>query len=164
MRYADRPTVEAVVHVAAPPERVWPLVSDIFLIAELSRELQEVRWLPGYTGPAVGARFHGRNRHPEAGEWRTTSHVVQCQPPRVFAWAVEDPADPSAIWRFELTPRAGGTELRQWVQLGPGPSLLTEVIATMPDQEERIVAGRLREFQAAIEANLTAIKARVEAS
>jgi hypothetical protein len=163
MRFAELPTTEATVHVAAPPERIWPLVSDIFLIAELSREVQEVGWLPGCTGPAVGARFHGRNWHRSVGEWHTTSHVVRCEPPRVFSWAVQDPGHPAALWCFELTPQDGGTILRQWAQLGPGPSNITAVIAEMPDKEERIVFGRLREFQAGIEANLAAIKERAEA-
>jgi hypothetical protein len=162
MRYADGPTTEATVLVAAPPARVWPLVSDIFLIAELSRELQEVQWLTGCTGPALGARFRGRNFHPQVGEWTTVSHVVEFDPPRVFAWAVEDPRRPAALWRFELVPRGDGTELRQWARLGPGPSNLTEVIELMPDKEERIVAGRLREFRAGMEANLSAIKERAE--
>ncbi len=160
MKYAEGPTVEASVLVAAAPEQIWPLISDIHLIASLSREVQEVQWLPGSTGPTVGARFLARNRHPQAGEWSTTSHVVRCEPPRVFAWAVEDPDHPTAVWRFELTPREGGTELRQWAQLGPGPSNLTGIIEAMPDKEERIVAARLREFRAGIEANLAAISQR----
>jgi Polyketide cyclase / dehydrase and lipid transport len=162
MKFADGPTTEASVLVAAAPARIWPLISDIFLIAALSREVQEVEWLPGSTGPAVGARFRGRSRHPVAGEWSTTSHVVQCEPPRVFGWAVGDPEQPAALWRFDLIPTGEGTRLRQWAQLGPGPSNLTGVIAAMPDKEERIVAARLREFRAGIEANLAAIRERVE--
>ena len=73
-----------------------------------------------------------------------------------------NPRRPAALWRFELSPRGDGTELRQWVRLGPGPSHLTEVIESLPDKEERIVAGRLREFRAGIEANLDAIKERAE--
>jgi uncharacterized protein YndB with AHSA1/START domain len=164
MRIADTPTTAAQVHIAAPPERVWPLVSDIFLIAELSGELQEVRWLPGCTGPALGARFQGRSRHPQVGEWISTSQIVRCEPPRAFAWAVADPANPAASWGFELTPRSGGTDLRQWARLGPGPSHLTEVIARRPALEERIVAGRLRAIRSGIEANLAAIKERAEAA
>jgi uncharacterized protein YndB with AHSA1/START domain len=162
MRYADGPTAEATVHVTAPPERVWALVSDIHLVASLSTELQEVEWLDGAAAAAPGATFRGRNRHPVAGEWTTTSHVVECEPPRVFGWAVQDPAHPTASWRFELTPRAGGTDLRQWARMGPGASNLTRVIEAMPEREERIVAGRLREFQAGIDANLAALKELAE--
>lgn len=169
MRYADRPTVEAGVHIAAPPARVWPLVRDIQVVAETSEELQEAQWLPAPEGPAegsapaVGHRFRGRNAHPQAGEWETVSEVVECDEERAFAWAVMDPANPSALWRFTLTPVEGGTELRQWAQLGPGPSNLTAVIERLPDKEERIVAGRLREFQQSIERTLSGIKQRAEA-
>ena len=162
MRYAEGPTAEATVHVSAPPEVLWTLVSDIHLVASLSREVQEVAWLDDVREPAVGAAFRGRSRHPQVGEWSTTSRVVACDPPRVFAWAVEDPDDPSAVWRFELTPSGGGTELRQWARMGPGFSLLCRAIAAMPDKEERIVAGRLREWQAGIEANLAALKELAE--
>ena len=162
MRYADGPTAEASVHVAAPPERVWELVSDIHLVASLSRELQEVTWLDGAQGPAPGRAFRGRSRHPRVGEWSTTSRVVACDAPRLFAWDVEDPDRPTASWRFELTARDGGTELRQWARLGPGPSHLTAIIAASPDEEECIVAGRVRQWQAGIDANLVAIKKLAE--
>ena len=67
MRYAEGPTVEATVHVAAPPAQVWPLVRDIQFVADTSEELQEARWLPAPEGPAegeapaVGHRFRGRD-------------------------------------------------------------------------------------------------------
>ena len=112
MRYAEGPTAEATIHVSAPPEVLWTLVSDIHLVASLSREVQEVAWLDDVREPAVGAAFKGRSRHPQVGEWTTMSRVVACDPPRVFAWAVENPDDPAAVWRFELTPHEGGTELR----------------------------------------------------
>jgi uncharacterized protein YndB with AHSA1/START domain len=156
VKYAEGPTAEATVHVAAPPERVWELVSDIHLVASISTELQEVEWLDEPAG--LGATFRGRNRHPLAGEWTTTSHVVEFTPPQVFAWAVEDPANPTALWRFELAPRDGGTDLRQWARMGPGPSNLDRLIAAMPEREERIVARRLGEWQAGIDANLAAIR------
>ncbi|TDQ47310.1 polyketide cyclase/dehydrase/lipid transport protein [Actinomycetospora succinea] len=168
MRYADRPTVEAEVHIAAPPAQVWPLVRDIELVADTSEELQEATWLPAPEGPgegdapAVGHRFRGRNAHPQAGEWETVSTVVECDEARRFTWAVMDTDNPSALWRFTLTPVEGGTELHQWAQMGPGPSNLNKVIEKMPDKEERIVAGRLREWQASIERTLAGIKARAE--
>jgi len=163
MRYADGPVAEATIQVSAPPEVLWALVSDIHLVASLSREVQEVAWLDEVREPAVGAAFRGRSCHRQVGEWSTTSRVIVCDPPRTFAWAVEDPADPAATWRFELTPHDGGTRLRQWARMGPGFSLLRRAIAAMPDKEERIVAGRLREWQEAIETNLAALKELAEA-
>jgi hypothetical protein len=48
------------------------------------------------------------------------------------------------------------------MRLGTGPSGLTVAIEKMPDKEERIVAGRLVEFRAAMQANLDAIKELAE--
>ncbi|MFJ4536865.1 SRPBCC family protein [Streptomyces tibetensis] len=162
-RYADQPTVEVTTWVAAPPGRVWALVSDVSRMPEMSDELQSARWAGSAAGPAVGARFVGRSRHEQFGEWETTSTVVACDPERVFAWAVGDPAEPSAVWRFTLEPRDGGTELSQWMRMGPGRSGLSFAIDAMPEKEQKIVFVRLREFERGMTAVLEHIKHRLEA-
>ncbi|MEU9382567.1 SRPBCC family protein [Streptomyces sp. NPDC048279] len=162
-RYADKPTVEVRTWIDAPPERVWALVSDIELMPEMSEELRSVTWLDGVAGPEVGARFVGRSEHEAFGTWETTSQVIECEPGSVLAWAVEDPAAPSAVWRFRLRRENGGTELSQWMQLGPGRSGLSVAIDRMPDKEQKIVFVRLREFERSITATLTQIKQRAEA-
>jgi ligand-binding SRPBCC domain-containing protein len=160
--YADSPVAAVQIRIAAPPERVWDLVSEIALMAELSSELQEVAWLDGATGPAVGHRFTGRNAHPAMGEWETVSTVTECDPPYRFAWAVGDPAHPAATWRFTLKPDREGTLLEQWYQMGPGRSGLNIAIDAMPDKEQKIVFVRLREHEAAMNHNLAEIKDRAE--
>ncbi len=164
--YADGPVAAAEVYIEAPPERVWSLVSDIFLMPRLSSELQEVAWLDGVTGPAadpaVGRRFTGRSAHPAMGEWETVSTITECDPPRRFAWAVGDPAHPGATWRFTLRPDGEGTLLEQWYQMGPARSGLNVAIDAMPDKEATIVFVRLREHETAMKHNLDAIKAQAE--
>ncbi|MEU6097090.1 SRPBCC family protein [Streptomyces sp. NPDC047079] len=162
-RYADKPTVEVRTWIDAPPERVWALVADIALMPAMSEELQSVAWLDGADAPTVGARFVGHSRHEAFGEWSTTSHVIECEPQRLLAWAVEDPAAPSAIWRFRLRAENGGTELSECVQLGPGRSGLSFAIDRMPDKEQKIVFVRLREFERNIALTLEQIKKRAEA-
>ncbi|MEV0083568.1 SRPBCC family protein [Saccharopolyspora sp. NPDC050642] len=161
-RYADGPTVELRTRIDAPPDRVWELVSDIELMPRLSAELQSVEWADGATGPALGAKFVGHNKHDALGEWSTTSHIVEFEPSRVFAWAVADPDDPSATWRFTVESADGGAVLRQWVRLGPGRSGLSLAIDKMPEKEQKIVFVRLREFETAIATNLAAIKELAE--
>jgi uncharacterized protein YndB with AHSA1/START domain len=161
-RYADKPTVEVPIEIDAAPERVWAIVSDIRVMPGTSPELQAVEWLDERSGPDLGARFAGHNRHEARGEWSTTSVVVEYDPPRVFAWAVGDPEQPSAVWRFSLQPRDGRTLLRQWVQLGPGRSGLSLAIDRMPDKEQKIVFVRLRELKANMGATLAAIKGLAE--
>jgi uncharacterized protein YndB with AHSA1/START domain len=165
--YADTPAVAVQIYIEAPPERVWPLVSDIFLMPGLSGELQEVAWLDGVTGPAVGCRFTGRNANEYRGTWETVSTVIECDEPRRFAWAVGDPGQPMATWRFSLRPdRAGpgkvGTVLEQWARMGPARSGLSLAIDAMPDKEQQIVFVRLREWEACLKHNLAAIKEMAE--
>jgi uncharacterized protein YndB with AHSA1/START domain len=157
-RYADIPTVAVRTWIDASPQRVWELVSDIQLMPSMSQELQSIEWLDGATEPVVGARFVGRSKHEALGEWATTSEVVECEPGRVLAWAVEDPANPTAVWRFELEPEAGGTQLSQWMQMGPARSGLSFAIDRMPDKEEKIVFVRMREFEQNMTSTLEQIK------
>ena len=161
-RFADGPTVAVEVRVDAPPEAVWPAVTDVDLPARFSEEFRGGTWAEGAAGPALGARFEGRNSHPRIGEWRTTSTVVAYEPGRLFAWAVGDPEHPGASWRFELEADGDGTRLRQRVRLGPGPSGLTPAIEAMPDKEERIIERRLEEHRKNMQATVDGIKALVE--
>jgi uncharacterized membrane protein len=162
-RYADKPVVEVRIWIDAPPARVWGLVSDIELMPAMSSELQSVEWLDGATGPAAGARFLGRSRHEAMGEWEATSQVVEFEAEQVFGWAVGDPANPSARWRFRLEPKDGGTELSEWMQIGPARSGLSFAIDRMPDKEQKIVFVRMREFERNITVTLEQIKALAEA-
>jgi uncharacterized protein YndB with AHSA1/START domain len=161
-RYADKPTVEASTWIDADPARVWNLVSDIELMPTLSNELQRVEWIDGTDRPRVGARFVGHSEHDAFGQWSTTSQIVAYDELREFAWAVGESDNPSATWRFRLTPRDGGTTLTYWMQMGPGRSGLSVAIDSMPDKEQRIVFVRMREFEAAITKTLAAIKRLAE--
>lgn len=83
-RYADGPTAEVHIRVAAPPAVVWQVVTDVESMAEMSSELQSVRWTDPAAEPGVGVTFIGASRHPAMGEWSTTSHVVEWNPPHVI--------------------------------------------------------------------------------
>lgn len=113
MRLADGPQLECQIEIAAAPEQVWGLVSDIATSARHSPELQEVEWLDGAEGPAVGACFSGRNRNEGLGEWHTVSRIAEIEEPRTFRWEVvyaddRHDGDPMAIWTYTLEPVAGG--------------------------------------------------------
>jgi hypothetical protein len=162
LRLSDCPTAEVSVVVAAAPRAVWPLVADIGLPARFSSEFQGAEWLDGATTPALGARFRGRNYHPAAGEWETTSTICEYQPERALGWSVGSPEFPAARWRFVLEPAGDITRLTQWVQLGPGPSGVSYAIESMPDKESRILHRRLTEHRANMQATIAGIKALAE--
>lgn len=160
MRYADGPTAEVEVLIAAPIERVWDLVTDINLPAEFSDEFVGAEWVDD--GPALGARFVGRSHHEALGDWETTCWVERYEPLHVFGWAVSDPDNPSASWWFVLDQEDDGVRVRQGGRMGPAPSGLTIAITAMPDKEERIVARRLEEWERNMRATLEGIKQRTE--
>ena len=162
MRYADTPTAETDVYVAAPPAAVWPLVTEIMTPSRFDTELRGATWVEPERGPCLGARFTGRNFHPRRGEWETTSTIVDFVPERRFGWAVGDPDEPSAVWRLELAPEGSGTRLRYWAQLGPGPSGITALIEKMPDKEEKVIARRLQEWETNMAATINGIKEMAE--
>jgi uncharacterized protein YndB with AHSA1/START domain len=102
----------ASIEVDAPPEVVWQLVADITRMGEWSTECVRAEWEGGASGPEVGAHFHGYNR---AGkfEWDVPCIVTDCEPGKVFAFAV--PRDGPLVnrWRFEFAPSAAGTTLTE---------------------------------------------------
>ena len=165
MRYVDGPTVAVTRRIAASPDDVWPLVSDINLPARFSSEFTGAEWVGAASGaePAVwlGACFEGHNHHDAIGSWTTTSTVVECEPGRTFAWAVGDVDNPSATWRFDLEPDGDGTQVTFAARIGPGPSGLTPAIEAMPAKEERIIERRLQEFRRNMEATLDGVGALV---
>ncbi|CAA9216233.1 MAG: polyketide cyclase/dehydrase [uncultured Acidimicrobiales bacterium] len=160
MKYADGPTAEAEVLIDAPLETVWKHATDINVPARFSGEFQGAEWIDD--GPALGARFKGRNEHTALGSWETTAWVTRYEPLREFAWSVSDPDEPSATWWFTLEEVEGGVRLRQGARMGPAPSGLTIAIRSMPDKEERIVARRLEEWTRNLQATVEGIKQLAE--
>lgn len=102
------------VHMAAPPERVWALVSDVTRIGRYSPETFEAEWLDGATGPAVGARFRGHVRRNGRGPvYWTTCTVLESEPGRRFTFGVGDPAHPLNVWSYRLDPVDGATDVTE---------------------------------------------------
>ena len=164
MKLVDRPTVQVEVEIDAPSDIVWALVTDPARMGDFSPECEGGSWIDDADGPGVGARFTAGNRR-EARQWETTSTVVQCEPGRVFGWAVGDPSNASATWRYQFHPRrGGGTRLVESAEIGPGPSGLSAAVAEAPDKEEAMIANRTDEHRRNMEATLAAIKAAAERS
>jgi lysyl-tRNA synthetase class I len=142
---------------------VFAAVSDINLPARFSNEFKGGRWLDQDTPIGVGSRFAGRNEHPAAGEWETTCTVVEYDPPCVFAYSVAGmDGDVAATWRFTVASEGTGSRLTQWMQMGPGRSILNFAIESMPEKESRILNRRLREHRQNMEANLAGVKQFLE--
>jgi hypothetical protein len=110
--------------MAAPPERIWPLVSDVTKTGRFSPETFEAEWLDGASEPAVGARFRGHVRRNGRGPvYWTTCTVVACDPGREFAFSVGTAGRPVNTWRYVLEPSPGGTDVTESFELTDTPVL-----------------------------------------
>ena len=107
------------VHIAAPADRVWDLVSDVTRVGEFSPETFEAEWLGGARRPAAGARFRGHVRRNGRGPvYWTVCTVVTSDPGREFAFTVAGPGGATVnTWRYQLAPSAGGTAVTESFEL-----------------------------------------------
>jgi uncharacterized protein YndB with AHSA1/START domain len=106
--------IEVTTQIGAPRDRVWQLVSDPTEMSGLTAECVEMRWVGGLAGPAVGARFRGRNRSGWR-RWSTTCTIVRYDPGSQIAWDVS--AGPLAVarWSYSIEPGevAAATTVRE---------------------------------------------------
>ena len=113
------PTASATREIAAPPTRVFELLTDLARMGEWSPENVGGRWLGEATAPAVGARFVGRNRNGWRS-WRTTSRVVEYAPPRRFAFDVTAAGLKVSTWEYDIEPTSAGcTVTESWTDRRP---------------------------------------------
>lgn len=146
--------ISASVDVAAPPERVWAVVSDVTRMPEWSPELRRL-YPVGGREPRVGMRLIGVNRRGYA-LWPTTSTVVRLEPERAVAWKTRQSG---ATWTYELEPTAVGTRLtgrRELAKYTLGTALFAPVIGG--------AAGHDRELADGIRSTLDRIKTTIEAA
>ncbi len=112
------------VHMAAPPERIWGVVSDVTTTGRFSPETFEAEWLDGATGPAVGARFRGHVRRNGRGPvYWTTCVVVGCEPGRDFAFTVGEGAKALNTWRYHFEATGDGTDVTESFELADKPAI-----------------------------------------
>ncbi len=161
VKYADSPTATVEIDIAAPPSAVWPILTDINTPARFSSEFQRAEWID--EGPALGATFRGYNKRSNPDmEWDVVCAVTACDENRRFEWTIGALDNKVARWGFDLAPNGEGSTLRFTAEMGPGPSGLTPAIEAMPDKEEKIVANRLAEWSANMEATVAGIKELAE--
>lgn len=144
----------ATVHIDAPPEKVYAMVSDVTRMGEWSPETHTCRWIDGATGPAVGARFKGSNKRGII-RWSTKPTVKVADPGREFTFDVGSPGKEDTRWSYTMAPRDGGTDLTESFE-SLRYSLFFKVVS--PPKM------RKRQLQGGIEKTLARIKQVAEAS
>jgi uncharacterized protein YndB with AHSA1/START domain len=107
--------VSVSIDVAASPEVLWGLVSDLARMGEWSPECTGVKWAgsaPGPAGPSVGAVFKGKNRN-GIRRWSTKGTIMAVDPNRRIAWDIAALGLPGSRWGYAIEPSDGGCRVTE---------------------------------------------------
>ncbi|MER7244975.1 SRPBCC family protein [Kribbella sp. NPDC000426] len=107
------PDLTESISVAATPESLYSLVSDLPRMREWSPECTRVTWT------VDGERFIGHNRLGVV-RWFTFGRVVAAEPGRRFAFSIHFGPIPISLWDYSFTPADGGCEVTEsWTDHRP---------------------------------------------
>jgi uncharacterized protein YndB with AHSA1/START domain len=104
-------TIDVTRRLAADPDTVYALISDVTRMGEWSPEATGASWTGGTPGTA-GATFRGNNRN-GLFRWSTTCTVTSAEPGRRFGFAVTWLGMPISDWEYVITPADGGCDVRE---------------------------------------------------
>jgi uncharacterized protein YndB with AHSA1/START domain len=104
--------VSRTIVIAAPPEHVYEIISDVTRIGELSPVCKAAWWDEG-SGPRVGGWFTGRNDVDGRDPWERHCEVVIAEPGRAFGWVAGGRQEGVAEWSYRFRPVERGTEVEE---------------------------------------------------
>jgi uncharacterized protein YndB with AHSA1/START domain len=130
---------EASVTVAALPETVWAVISDVRRVGEWSGECRGCVWVEGADAPAPGARFRGRNRRGGV-RWTRLNEVVLADRPHTLVWrtVARLPYLDSTEWRVNLVADGAGTRISESFEVLKMSRLMERMLwVAMPAHRDR---------------------------
>jgi len=150
-----QPILEESIEIAAAPETVWTLVSDVRRMAEWSPQVESTRLRGGAEQVADGVEFTNLNNN-GTFQWKTHGTIIRLDNGREIAFRIKENW---AIWSLRLEPTAGGTKLTQRRESPDGsPDETVHVIDNYMGGQDVFTAS-MRE---AMRQTLQAIKAAAE--
>jgi hypothetical protein len=146
-------SVSESVDVAATPQVVWALLTDLPVFASLGEEVTAMRWRTG-SSAVPGAVFSGSNRN-GLRRWTTRCTVTAAEPGRSFGFDVDLALPGTAIarWQYDIEPTATGCRVTEsWTdRRHPAFARLSGLATGVTDRERantdhiRITLDRLRQ-------------------
>jgi len=105
------PCVTASVHIAAGPDVVYRLVTDLPTLASLAEEAVAMEWRKG-GAVRPGAVFTGHNAS-GSRRWSTKCTVTDAEPGRLFAFDVSHTIFPVSRWQYDIVAADGGCRVTE---------------------------------------------------
>jgi len=153
---------EATLKIAAAPDRVYGLVSDITRMGEWSPECVGCDWIEGHDSAVVGAQFHGHNRN-NGNEWTTPNTIIAADAGREFAWVVGTPDFVVCSWRFVFRPEGDGTKVTESFELGDQEVGFGQTLANAtPEERVQMIDRRTKQLVDGMNHTLEKLKAAAE--
>lgn len=147
------------IEIAAPPAKVWALVTALDRYGEWSNENTGGYWRKGADGEAgtgqVGDQWVGVNRR-DGVEWKAPVEIVQRVENEDFAFVTGGLKYNLVLWRYQLEATATGTRLTEsWTLRQKTPSMIEKGDTEMEARRANAVSS--------IRATLEGMKAAAEA-
>jgi hypothetical protein len=98
--------------IAASPDVLYDLVSDLPRMGELSPENTGGMWLHGATGPAVDAEFRGTNSRGDK-HWATTALIERAERGEAFVFTTRVGPIKISRWGYRFEPVEDGTKVTE---------------------------------------------------
>lgn len=112
-------TVSVSKQIAATPEQLYGMVSDLRRMGEWSPENQGGEWLDDGATARPGARFRGRNRY-GGRSWKSVATVIEADPGRRVSFRVKAGPVPVSQWTYTFEPAPTGCRVTEtWLDLRP---------------------------------------------
>ena len=139
---------------AAPPQRVYEIISDVTRIGELSPVCKAAWWDEG-SGPHEGGWFTGRNEVEGRDPWERHCEIIVAEPGQAFGWIAGGREQGVAEWSYRFRAVEQGTEVEEtWRILR-----MVEQLSSLGDE----VLTRMKEnTESGIEATLANLKTVAE--
>jgi uncharacterized protein YndB with AHSA1/START domain len=129
--------------IAAPPEQVYAIISDVTRVGELSPVCKAGTWDDASQAGKEGAWFTGHNVVNDFS-WDTHCQVVAATPAREFAWINQGPNGDTELvrWGYQFEPDGDGTNVTEtWQMLPAYPDF---VAARNPDEDVKARVDRMQ--------------------
>lgn len=126
-------SISGSIEIAAPPEKVYGLVSDLPRMGEWSPENVGGKWKGGVTKAAPGAKFAGKNKNGKK-KWGAGVVINEAQEPTRVSWTVKMGPISGASWAYDIEPTGTGCKVTEtWTDTRSAP--------LRPDAVGKMVTG-----------------------
>ena len=105
-------TVSVSREIAASPETLWAMVSDVTRMGEWSPENEGCSWMGDANAPKAGAKFRGSNRIGKKS-WKSVSTIVDAEPGRRFSFRVAAGPFRVAEWGYTFEETSAGCRVTE---------------------------------------------------